>query len=222
MDLLCITGGHSSVTVPFLLLIHQGYKAVKTPVLISCFWFWQFHRLDSKATVKQAFAALLSMSPVAVWLKRDQGGLYWFKPGSNEVDTWSAQMIASSPHFLACSCSSQGQSSLLFPYWDTEDKGAGDAGGVRRQETWSWLAGRHLTASAPLPLCITPGKSFVLFEADRLFSTLMVTKSVLHFHSQSRVWGSVYTVCVQAVCIPFETGSLVHFVYTIRNVSFRV
>lgn len=87
------------------------------------------------------------MPPVVVWLESDQGGMYCFKPGSNEADTWNPQMIAYSSHFLACSYCSQGQSNLLFPYWDAESKGGEDAAGVRRLKSWSWLAERHLTAS---------------------------------------------------------------------------
>lgn len=181
MNLLWITEGCSNATVPFLLLVHQGYKAVKTPVLISCIQFWQFHQLDSKAAVKHVFAECFSRSPVAVWLKRDQGGIYWFKPGSNEADAWSPQMIASLSHSCLLLLLTVPEQSLLFPYWGTEGKGAGDSGGVGRQETWRWLAERHLAASALLLLCITPSKPFVLFEADRLLFALMVIKPCCSF-----------------------------------------
>lgn len=51
----------------------------------------------------------------------------------------------------------------------------------------------------PLLLCMTPSKSFVLLETDRLLFALMFTKPVLQFHSQNCVRFYVHSKCSDSV-----------------------
>lgn len=143
MNQLCTTEGCSCVTLPFLPLVAkiQSSKNSSSYFIISVLTVPSAGQHSSCET--HICSTRFNVTSGCL-IKKRSGRNLLVKPGSHEVDTWSPQMIASSSHFLACSNCSQGQSCLLFPYWDTD---VVDAAGVRRLKTWSWLAETHLTTS---------------------------------------------------------------------------
>lgn len=162
------------------------------------------------------------MSPVAVWLKRDQGGTYWSNLALmkliHEVHKWLLPLhtflLALIAHRARAVCCSLTETQTWWRCrWGQK---------TENLKLTCWNTSYYIW-KIPSLLCITPSKSSVLFEAERLLFVLMVIKPVLQFNSQNWVWGSMYTVCVQTVHKPFETGSPELFtVYTIRNFSFSV